>query len=94
MENPRIKKGLGVTVVLLFLSITCLPIVNASEGKPDLIIENITIEPGTQIYTEECYCKIKNIGDSPAGDEIEVRIIVKRKPLGIFPALFTVYSDT
>jgi hypothetical protein len=64
MENPCIKKGLGVIVLLLFLSTTCLPIVNASEGKPDLIVLRMGFAPyGDNGRENKAYATIKNIGD-------------------------------
>jgi len=56
MENPRIKKGLGATVVLLFLSTTCIPVL-ASEGQPDLIIINMGFTPYGDIcnQSDDCY---------------------------------------
>ena len=65
-----------------------------NEDLPDLIITDISIQPGSLIGTQECYCTIKNIGNSSTGYEIEVKIIVKRNPLGIFPGLFTIFSDS
>ena len=93
MGKNTLKISIIVGIVFLFLSTACLPVL-ASEGKPDLIVENITIEPGSMIFTEVCYCTIKNIGDAPTGDVIEVKIIVKRRPFGIFPPLFTVYTGS
>lgn len=92
MEKPM-GKTLIVGIVMLFLSTACLPVL-ASEGKPDLIIEQITIQPGSMIFTQECYCTIKNIGNATSSDEIEIQLIVKRKPLGIFPLPTPVFSDT
>jgi hypothetical protein len=64
MENPCIKKGLGVIVLLLFLSTTCLPIVNASEGKPDLIVLNMGFAPYGDNGRDMVACAtIKNIGE-------------------------------
>jgi len=66
MENPRIKKGLGVTIVLLFLLTTCIPVL-ASEGKPDLIVSFIGFVPygdsGRKIVAA---ATIENIGDTKA----------------------------
>jgi len=85
------RKCLAIGIIVLFLSTTCIPVL-ASEGKPDLVITDISISPGSMIGTHVCDCTIKNIGNSSTGDLIEIRIIVKRKPLGIFPPLFTVFS--
>jgi hypothetical protein len=63
MENPCIKKGLGVIVLVLFLSTTCLPIVNASEGKPDLIVLNMGFAPHDDHGPVVACATIKNIGD-------------------------------
>jgi len=84
MENPRIKKGLGVTVVLLFLLTTCLPIVNAGEGKPDLIIEGLGTIQAEDFIDNEVYCVVKNIGSGTAYDDIEVKVEIKRVIFGVF----------
>jgi hypothetical protein len=89
MKNLRIKKGLGVIILLLFLSTTCLPIVNASEGKPDLMIEDLLILPGHQPGEEEFRCRVKNIGDAstPSGKFIDITVIVRWKILDILPLI-------
>ena len=84
MENPRIKKGLGVTVVLLFLSTTCLPIVNASEGKPDLIIIGLGTIQADDFIDNEVYCVVKNIGSETANGFIDVKVEIKRVLFGVF----------
>jgi len=86
MDNPRIKKGFGVTVVLLFLSTTCLPIVNASEGKPDLIIIGLGTRPANTPPHNWVYCVVKNIGigSVTAYDFIDVKVEIKRVFLGVF----------
>jgi len=85
MENPRIKKGFGVTVVLLFLSTICLPVVNAGEGKPDLIIEGLGTRPDDEIYFQNwVYCVVKNIGSGTANDFIDVKVEIKRVLFGVF----------
>jgi len=89
MENPRIKKGLGVIILLLFLSTTCLPIVNASEGKPDLIIEDLLILPGHQPGEEEFRCQVKNVGDAstPSDKFIDITVTVRWKTFGLLPLI-------
>jgi len=82
-RNPRIKKGLGVTVVLLFLSTTCIPVL-ASEGKPDLIIEDIITKPDNPLE-DKFFCRVKNVGNATIMEIIDVDVIVKRLFLGIFP---------
>ena len=92
MENPRIKKGLGVTVVLLFLSTTCLPIVNASEGKPDFVIEDIFLWPSNFPDEYHFEYRLKNIGDAPIYNFRQITTIqIRWLVLGSIP-LFTIYS--
>ena len=94
MENPRIKKGLGVIILLLFLSTTCLPIVNADEGKPDFIIDDIFLWPSNQPYEYHFEYSLTNIGDSPIYSfELEVFIKIQWLLLGRIP-LFTIDSYT
>ncbi|MBE3137474.1 MAG: hypothetical protein IMZ43_08835 [Thermoplasmata archaeon] len=83
MENPRIKKGLGVTVVLLFLSTTCLPIVNASEGKPDLIIIGLGTIQADDFIHNEVYCVVKNIGNGST-NYLDLKVHIKRVLFGVF----------
>jgi hypothetical protein len=84
MENPRIKKGLGVIVVLLFLSTICLPIVNAGEGKPDLLIDGLGTTPANTFPLNWVYCVVKNIGSGTAYGDIEVKVEIKRVIFGMF----------
>jgi hypothetical protein len=86
MKNPHIKKGLGVIILLLFLSTTCLPIVNASEGKPDLIIELIGFAPTGDAQLEDvAFSTIRNIGSAKAVGSIEVKYTFIRMLFGIIP---------
>jgi hypothetical protein len=86
MENPCIKKGLGVIVLILFLSTTCLPIVNASEGKPDLIIEEIGFAPDGDSGREDVACMtIKNIGNATSQEEISYKYTFTQMLFGIIP---------
>jgi len=94
MENPRIKKGLGVIILLLFLSTTCLPIVNASEGKPDLIIDDIFLWPSSFPDEYHFECSIRNIGDSPIWkDEFEIHVKIYWMLFGRIP-LLPIFSHT
>ena len=83
MENPRIKKGLGVTVVLLFLLTTCLPIVNAGEGKPDLIIEGLGTIQANDFIHNWVYCVVKNIGNGST-NYLDLKVHIKRVLFGMF----------
>jgi hypothetical protein len=98
MENPRIKKGLGVTVVLLFLSTTCLPIVNASEEKPDLIIEDIFLWPSSFPNEYHFEYSVKNIGDTATPyywSAVEISVKIYWLALGTIPLLrITSYTHT
>jgi len=88
MENPRIKKGLGVTVVLLFLSTICLPIVNASEEKPDFVIEDIFLWPSNTPDEYHFECSVKNIGNSTnEWNNLEINVKIKWMFLGSIPLL-------
>ena len=94
MENPRMKKGLGVIILLLFLATTCIPIVNASEEKPDLIIEDIFLWPSAYPYEYHFECSIKNIGDSPIWkDEFEIHVKIYWMLFGRIP-LLPIFSHT
>ena len=81
MENPRIKKGLGVIILLLFLSTTCLPIVNAGEGKPDLIVASMSFSP----YGDSgivAAATIENIGDTKAAGTLYLEYTFSRLIFG------------
>jgi hypothetical protein len=83
MENSCIKKGLGVIVLILFLLTTCLPIVNASEGKPDLIVLRIGFAPvGDSGRDMAAYATIKNIGDVDIQGEFTLKYTFKRLVFG------------
>ncbi|MBE3137811.1 MAG: hypothetical protein IMZ43_10550 [Thermoplasmata archaeon] len=83
MGKNTLKRSLIVGIVFLFLSTTCIPVL-ASEGKPDLIIEDIVTEP--VLPEEDKYlCRVKNIGTETVMETIDVDVTVKRLFLGIFP---------
>jgi len=93
MENPRIKKGLGVIILLLFLSTTCLPIVNASEGKPDFVIEDIFLWPSNTPYEYHFEYSLTNIGDSPIYYfDLELYVKIQWMLFGKIP-LFSIVSN-
>jgi hypothetical protein len=78
MENPCIKKGLGVIVLILFLSTTCLPIVNASEGKPDLIVQQMGFARDEETPVFVSYAIIKNIGDLKVVEDLYLKYTFTR----------------
>jgi hypothetical protein len=76
-KYPLIWQGLGVTIVLLFLSTTCIPVL-ASEGEPDITVEDIYIDMtynGPGPLFPDLFCRIRNIGDAPVGD-LNYRVII------------------
>ena len=83
MGKYPLKRSLIVGIVFLFLSTTCLPVL-ASEGKPDLIIEDIVTKPYNP-FVDKYSCKVKNVGNETTNDWIMVTVTVKRLFLGIFP---------
>jgi len=92
MKNPHIKKGLGVIVVLLFLSTICLPIVNADEGKPDLTIERLDFVPvGDPQINVYATVKVKNVGDAGI-DSHQVSYSVRRLVL-LKTVTSNIYTD-
>ena len=77
MDKNILKKSLITGTVFLFLSTSCFPFVSASEGKPDLIIEDIFLD-GKMLWENSFYCTVRNIGNSPvssfANYEIKVEV--------------------
>lgn len=72
-----IKKCLTTIIVILSI-LMCIPAVESSIGKPDLIIKNIIVEGyghHAPPYQQLC-CRVKNIGDAPVDETIYVTIIV------------------
>ena len=93
-KNPLIGKGLAVGIILLFLSTTCLPIVNASEGKPDFVIEDIFLWPSAYPYEYHFECSVRNIGNaSNYWNDFEVYVKIKWLLFGKIP-LLTINSHT
>jgi hypothetical protein len=81
------RKCLAIGIILLFLSIVCLPVL-ASEGKPDLSIERFDFVPvGDPQINTYATVKVKNIGDVGV-DTYQVSYSVRRLFL-----LKTVTSD-
>jgi len=101
MENPRIKKGLGVVVFLLFLSTTCLPIVNASEGKPsstgtgkpDLIVPFIGFVPMNGNGRDVAAATIENIGDTKAEGTLYLKYTFTRLIFGTIAYIDTTWMS-
>jgi len=76
VRNIKSIIGLVVSIILLFLLTTCLPVL-ASEGKPDLIIEDIFRWPNNFPDEYHFECSVRNIGNYPiykAEFEIYVKI--------------------
>jgi len=83
-KNP-LKRSLIVGIVFLFLSTTCLPVL-ASEGKPDLIVEQIGFVPyGDSGLEDVAYMVIKNIGNAKSKEEISYKYTFTKMLFGIIP---------
>jgi len=78
------KKKIFIGGILSLLVLSSMPIVVGSEGKPDLIIEDIVTKPDNPIE-DKYLCRVKNIGNGTTDDWIMVTVTVKRLFLGIFP---------
>ncbi len=79
-------------VVLLVLSI--IPVVNAGEGKPDFVIEDIFLWPDNQPPTYHFECSVRNIGNTSNNwNNFELYVRIKFLLFGKIP-LFTIDSDT
>jgi len=53
-------------------------VADIGKGKPDLIIEKIVIEPGDIPFTQDLYCRVKNIGDAIAYKTIWIKSDIYR----------------
>ncbi|MBE3141332.1 MAG: hypothetical protein IMZ53_12230 [Thermoplasmata archaeon] len=84
MGKNILKRGFIIGVVCMFLSTTCLPIVNASDGKPDLIIEGLGTIQADDFIHNKVYCVVKNIGSENANNFIDVKVHIKRVIFGVF----------
>jgi len=84
-KNP-LKRSLIVGIILLFLSTVCLPVL-ASEGKPDLIIEDMVIYSAHNPLEENFNCLVKNIGNTstPYYKSIDIAVTLRWKILNILP---------
>jgi len=88
----RKKLIIGGIITLLVLSI--IPVVNASEEKPDLIIEDIFLWPSNTPDEYNFECSIKNIGNSTnEWNNLEINVKIKWMFLGSIP-LFSIASYT
>jgi hypothetical protein len=90
--NPQLMKGFAVGIILLFLSTTCIPVL-ASDGKPDLIIEDLGTRPTNTPPHNWVYCVIKNIGSGTAYDFIDVKVEIKRVLFGLFLINKTIFNS-
>jgi len=87
MGKNTLKRSIIVGIVFLFLSTTCLPVL-ASEGKPDLVIEDIFLWPSAYPYEYHFECSIKNIGNSTnEWNNLEINVKIKWMFLGSIPLL-------
>ena len=85
MGKNTLKRSIIVGIVMLFLSITCLPVL-ANEGKPDLTIEEIYVyvSPGggrgLPWEREYIRCNFSNIGEGDVTEEdiIQFQIVVEK----------------
>jgi hypothetical protein len=77
-----------ILVLLLFLSTTCIP-VSASQGMPDLIIEDLLIFPGHTPDEEEFRCQVKNIGNAstPYDKDLDISVTIRWKTFGLLPLI-------
>ena len=83
------KKTLIIGGIITLLVLSIIPVVNAGEEKPDLIIEDIVIGPGDTPYEQELSCRVKNIGNAstPFDKFIDITITVRWKTLGLLPLI-------
>jgi hypothetical protein len=65
MDKKNLKRSIIVSIVILFLSTTFLPFVYSSEGKPDLVIDDIILWPCEFPREYKFKYSLTNIGDSP-----------------------------
>ncbi len=85
-KYPLMRKGMAVGIILLFLSIVCLPVL-ANEGKPDLVPTNIYV----YIYNEfspprySLIVDVENHGNTSVNGSIQFRITAQRLLFGILP---------
>jgi hypothetical protein len=94
MGKNTLKRSLIVGIVFLFLSTACLPVL-ANEEKPDLIIEDLLILPGSHPREENFICLVKNVGNisTPSNKALDITVTVRWKTLGILP-LFPIQKFT
>ena len=87
LELGLLKKCLSVGIILLFLSIVCLPVL-ANEEKPDLIATNIfqSTYHGDFGVFHSVVVEVQNIGNATAnGSKLQFHVAIQRLLLGIFP---------
>jgi len=73
--NNLIKKGLVIGIICLLILVSVPTVV--SEGKPDLVIEDMVIKPGNFPNEQEFFCRVKNIGDVIAEKTIFVSVDIR-----------------
>ena len=55
-------KWFALLGTILFMLVS-VPQTVSADGLPDLIIEDVRIEPGSFPYEQEFYCRLRNVGD-------------------------------
>ena len=68
---------IGSIIAVVILIIASFPTVGSSEGKPDLVIEDMVIKPGNFPNEQEFFCRVKNIGDVIAEKTIFVSVDIR-----------------
>lgn len=91
MQHRIVRKGFVVGIIGILI-LVCIPQNVSAEELPDLIIEDIRIDPGGLPGEEVFRAKVTNIGDGPTDRFIEIQIDVIWVLFGIFP-IKNVYSS-
>lgn len=92
MRKNILKRSIIISIALLFLFTTFIPFVNASEDKPDLVINDIFLWPSDFPNEYEFKYSLKNIGDTPIYKfEFEAYIKIQWMLFGKIP-IFTIAS--
>jgi subtilase family serine protease len=93
MGKKTMKRSIIVIFALQFIFTTFLPFVNASEGKPDLVIDDIFLWPSNFPNEYQFEYSLKNIGDSPLYDfELETYVKIQWMLFGKIP-IFSIASN-
>ena len=81
--NKKILFGSIIAVVILIIA--SFPTVGSSEGKPDLIIEDIVFKPDNFLYYDDVFLRVKNIGDTKNIGTFNFVVVIKRMLFGLIP---------